>query len=382
MFKRDAENRLAKLLNQFPVISITGPRQSGKSTLAKIAAPEYRYVTLENPNNREFAQEDPKGFLSTYSDKVIIDEAQRVPHLFNYMQEQVDAADKPGQYILSGSHDFLLMESITQSLAGRTALINLFPLSKKELSETEKAPQDINLWLLQGGFPRLHRYDIDPLEFYPPYIQTYLERDVRQQTNVGSLDDFKKFMKLCAGRIGNLLDIGNLATEAGVNAATAKRWLSILQASYAIILVPPYFNNFNKRLVKRPKLYFCDTGLACSLLGLRSKSDIAVSAFRGPLFENMVLMEYLKKECASGPKPEVWFWQETATNEVDFIVGSEANPQAIEVKSGATFDRKWFKSMKVFTELADIDENNRTVVYAGDETVKTSNGHLVSWKDW
>lgn len=293
-----------------------------------------------------------------------------------------DQVDEPGQYLLSGSQDFLLLESITQSLAGRTALLNLFPLSRYELEKDGHAPRDVDSWLFDGAFPRLYRYRIDPTDFYPSYIQTYLERDVRLQVNLGSLDAFQRFMRLCAGRVGNLLDIGNLAEETGVKADTAKRWLSIMEASYAIILVPPYFKNFNKRLVKHPKLYFCDTGLACSLLGMRNSNDVSISPYRGALFENLVLMEYLKRRCAVESRPDIWFWQETSTNEVDFIIGSGSNLQAVEVKSGATFDKKWFKSMRVFTELADVDIDRRTIVYAGGDNLTTSQGKIIPWTKW
>lgn len=382
MIPRIMQPKLEELAGKFPVVTVSGPRQSGKSTLAKMTFPSYRYVSLEDPDRYEFASSDPRGFLATYDRRVIIDEAQRVPALFNYLQGQVDDADEPGQYVLTGSQNFLLMQGVTQSLAGRTALLTLLPFAQEELAPEGKLPGGLNRWLLQGGYPRLYRYGIDPGDYYPPYIQTYLERDVRDLADVGSLDAFRRFMRLCAGRIGNLVDYTELATETGIDVRTVKRWLSVLQASSLVILVQPFVKNFNKRLVKRPKLYLADTGLACSLLGLRTVDDVALSPFRGALFENLVLTEYLKEQWGRGFVPNVWFWQETATNEVDFIIGDESHPRAIEVKSGATFNAKWFKSMKVFSTLAGLAPEDRLVVYGGDESLTTSQGAVLSWREW
>ncbi len=382
MIPRLMQPKLKELAGKFPVVTVTGPRQSGKSTLAKMAFPDYRYVSLEDPDQRDFATNDPRGFLSTYDKEVIIDEAQRVPALFNYLQGQVDSADETGQYILTGSQNFLLMKGITQSLAGRAAFLSLYPLSQKELSNENMLTSNFDQWILRGAYPRLYRYDIEPADYYPPYIQTYLERDVRDLANVGSLETFRRFMRLCAGRIGNLVNVSEFATEAGVDMRTVKRWFSILQASSLVLLVQPFMKNYNKRLVKRPKLYLTDTGLACSLLGLRTVDDVALSPFRGALFENLVLMEYLKTQWAQGVSPNIWFWQETATNEVDFIIGDESHPRAVEAKSGATFSNRWFKSMKVFSELAKLEAEDRIVVYGGDEAFHTSQGEVVPWREW
>lgn len=380
--ERSARPRLEKLASQLPIVAITGPRQSGKSTLARMAFPEYRYVSLENPDMRDFALNDPRGFLATYDSNTVIDEAQAAPQLFSYLQQHVDERDAPGLFVLTGSQNFLLMESVTQSLAGRVALVDLLPLSQHELKEAGRASETLAGWLYSGAFPRIYRYGIDPLEYYSSYVQTYLERDIRSQAQVASLDAFRTFMRLCAGRVGSLLDVTGLASEAGIDVRTAKRWLSLMQASNVTLTVRPYFRNFKKRLVKRPKLYFCDTGLLCYLLGMRSAEDLRLSPFRGAVFENMVLLEYVKGGCAKGPMPDVWFWQETSTNEVDFIVGPESTPLAVEAKSGMTFDRSWFKSMRVFTELAEIDAARRLVVYGGDEPLETSRGRLVPWREW
>ena len=382
LIPREVVGKMQQMAGKFPVVSITGPRQSGKSTIAKHAFPSYDYVSLEDPNMRLFALEDPLGFLGTYPNRVIIDEAQRAPELFSYLQGRVDKSGSAGQYVLSGSQNFLLSNAVSQSLAGRVAVMHLLPLSRRELHEDGLLPERLDDWLLTGGYPRIYQQGIDPADFFPSYIETYLERDARAQLANASLADFQRFLRLCAGRVGQLLDIGNLATEAGIDARTAKRWLSILQASFIVFLVQPYYKNFNKRLVKRPKLYFCDTGLACSLLGLRSAESVALSPFRGGLFENVVFAEHVKRAYAQGRPADVWFWQETATNEVDLVIEGDGRVRAVEVKSGATFDRKWFSSMKVFTELAGIDERDKAIVYGGEADLETTRGDVISWRNW
>jgi hypothetical protein len=376
------QDKLEQLSRQFPIVTLTGPRQSGKSTLARMAFPDYRYVSFEDPDMRRYAGGDPRAFLSTYDSRVILDKVQRVPEILNYLQTHVDATGEPGQYILTGSENFLLMGSVTQSLAGRTGLLTLYPFSQSELQNAGLLPGNLNEWLFKGAYPRIYDRDIYPTDYYPAYVQTYLERDVRLLSNVGDIEDFRRFMRLCAGRIGNILDMGELSDEAGIDRRTCKRWLGILEASNIIVLVQPYFKNFNKRLVKRPKLYFTDTGLAASLLGMRSHADVELSPFRGALFENLVLLERLKAERNQGFVPDVWFWHETATNEVDFIFGPESRLTAVEAKSGATFNERWTKSMKVFTKLAELTPDRKVIVYGGDVSMAMSEVRLVSWRDW
>lgn len=380
--EREATDAVTRLAGKFPVVSITGPRQSGKSTLAQHAFPDYSYVSLEDPNMRLFAIEDPLGFLDTFPAHAIIDEAQRAPELFSYLQTRVDKTGDPGQYVLSGSQNFLLADGVSQSLAGRAAVMHLLPLSRFELAADGSLPARLDEWLLTGGYPRIYQHAIEPDDYFPSYIETYLERDARSQISGASLDDFQRFMRLCAGRVGQLLDMGNLAAETGIDARTAKRWLSVLQASNIVFLVRPYYRNFNKRLVKRPKLYFCDTGLACALLGLRTLDAVSVSPFRGGLFENMAFAEYSKRAWALARNPGLWFWHETSTNEVDLIIEEDGGLRAVEVKSGATFDRKWFSSMKVFSTLAELDDGAKAVVYGGDTDLKTSQGAVISWRSW
>lgn len=382
MIPRELEHRARELATKFPIVAFVGPRQAGKSTLARMAFPDYAYVNLEKPDIRTLAARDPNSFLKAYDEKVIIDEVQQVPELFSYLQAKVDEDGVCGQFVISGSRNFLLMEKISQSLAGRVAILNVLPFSRFELSEAGHAPADLDAWLLAGGYPRIYDKQISPTDYYPFYIQTYLERDVRSIAAVGSIDSFRRFMQLCAGRTGCLLNMAALAADAGIDTRTAKRWMSILQESFIVTLLPPYFKNFSKRLVKSPKLYFCDTGLACSLLGLRSEDDVAFSPYKGALFENLVYNEFAKRNEARGRHENAWFWHETSSNEVDFLFGFEHDLQAVEAKSGQTFTLSWFKSMKVFTELADVGAENRLVVYGGDETLQTSKGKIVSWRDW
>ena len=382
MIKREAEDRVRHLATKFPAVAILGVRQAGKSTLAKMAFPDYDYVSLEDPDVRSVATSDPRGFLTRHSNKVILDEVQRAPELFSYLQTKMDSDDVEGNYILSGSRNFELMQNITQSLAGRVAILNLMPLSRFEFAGASLEQETPWETLFTGSFPRVFHKNIAPTDYFPTYIQTYLERDVRNILNVGQLDTFRKFMSLCAGRIGNILNYTSLASDAGIDVRTAKKWISVLEESYIAFTISPYFNNFNKRLVKAPKLYFCDTGLACSLLGLTSAKDVYLSPFRGALFENFILLEHLKRARAKGLNDQVWFWHETQSNEVDFIYGAEHNLSIVEVKSGETFDLNWFNSMQVFSSLAKVSDKNKTIVYAGNESYSTSKGEIVSWRDW
>ena len=259
MIERILKTRLLELTKKYPIVTLTGPRQSGKSTLLKASFPEYKYVSLEDPDMRLFATEDPRGFLATYPDKTIIDEVQRVPSIFSYIQTHTDKENKEGMYLLAGSHNFLLMESINQSLAGRTAILRLLPFSHLEMKEGNILPPTVNEEIFKGAYPRLYDKDITPTDYYPFYIQTYVERDVRLMRNIGDLSKFIRFLKLCAGRIGQLLNISSLANECGVSVTTATSWISILEASYICYLLKPDHNNYAKRLVKAPKLYFYDT---------------------------------------------------------------------------------------------------------------------------
>mgnify|MGYP003287466557 FL=1 len=281
MIERILKSKLIEMANKYPIVTLTGPRQSGKSTLLRNSFQDYEYVSLEDPDMRLFATDDPRGFLSTYPDKTIIDEVQRVPSLFSYIQTHTDKENKEGMYMLAGSHNFLLMESVNQSLAGRTAVLKLLPFSHYEMEKGEILPSNVNEEIFKGAYPRIYDKAINPDDYYPFYIQTYVERDVRLLRNIGDLSKFIKFLKLCAGRIGQLLNLSSLANECGISVTAATNWLSILEASYICYLLKPDYNNYAKRLVKTPKLYFYDTGLACSLLDIQNTEQITTHFLRG-----------------------------------------------------------------------------------------------------
>lgn len=379
MIERELKIRLLELIKKYPIVTLTGPRQSGKSTLLKTSFPEYKYVSLEDPDMRLFATEDPRGFLATYPDKTIIDEVQRVPSLFSYIQTHTDKENKEGMYLLAGSHNFLLMENINQSLAGRTAILRLLPFSHHEMKEGNILPATVDEEIFKGAYPRLYDKDITPIDYYPFYIQTYVERDVRLMRNIGDLSKFIRFLKLCAGRIGQLLNISSLANECGVSVTTATSWISILEASYICYLLKPDHNNYAKRLVKAPKLYFYDTGLACSLLDIRSAEQIATHFLRGGLFENLVVNEFVKEAYNKGEDTNLSFWRDSTGNEVDLLRTIEGKQYAYEIKSGATYSQDFFKGISKWAKLSGATPEQCFAIYNGDRDMKTSQGEVFQW---
>lgn len=290
MYKKILESVLPRLFSQYPAIALIGPRQSGKTTLAKKLWPNLPYVLLESPDMRLYAEEDPRGFLNNYPNSAILDEIQNVPHLFSYLQEIIDQRDQPGLFILSGSQNFTMNEKITQTLVGRISIAKLLPLSLEEYDISSSVDE----YMIKGAYPRLHRYNLDPTEFYRDYVHTYLERDVRQVKNIIHLSTFQKFLSLCAGRVGHELNVSNLAVESGVSLDTVRSWLSVLEANMLIIILKPYHVNFSKRIIKTPKLYFTDTGLACFFLGIRFPDQLMTYPPRGALFENYMTTEMFK----------------------------------------------------------------------------------------
>lgn len=364
---------------KYPIITLTGPRQSGKSTLLKNSFPGYKYVSLEDPDMRLFATDDPRGFLATYPDKTIIDEVQRVPSLFSYIQTHTDKENKEGMYLLAGSHNFLLMENVNQSLAGRTAILKLLPFSHHEMDEGKILPSNINDEIFTGAYPRIYDKEINPNDYYPFYIQTYVERDVRLLRNIGDLSKFIKFLKLCAGRIGQLLNLSSLANECGISVTAATNWLSILEASYICYLLKPDYNNYAKRLVKTPKLYFYDTGLACSLLDIQNAGQITTHFLRGGLFENLVINEFVKECYNKGIEPSLSFWRDSTGNEVDLLRTTGGKQYAYEIKSGATYSPDFFKGISKWAKLSHADTEQCFVIYNGDNNLKTSVGEVKAW---
>ena len=340
----------------------------------------YSYVSLEESDQRRFAEEDPRAFLATYPDKTIIDEVQRVPGLLSYLQTHADLAGKEGMYILTGSQNFALMSSVDQSLAGRVGILTLLPFSHEELKNGNILPERIDDEIFTGGYPRIFDKNIAPGDYYPNYIDTYVERDVRTLKDIGNLSLFVKLLKLCAGRIGQLLNMSSLAVECGITIPTVRSWLSVLQASYIIFLLEPDYQNYAKRLVKSPKLYFYDTGLACSLLDIRSSAQVFSHYLRGGLFENMVIVEYLKQYHSRGIRPSVSFWRDSNGREVDLLTRDEEGVTGIEIKSGETFDPSFFKNLSYWGELSGNPTENRRVIYAGSQRLSTSNGLLLPWR--
>ena len=381
MVERILKEKILSLVRKFPVLTLTGARQCGKSTLLRHCFPDYTYVSLEDPDIRTFALQDPRGFLTNFSSRTIIDEAQHAPELFSYLQTRIDSVNETGMYILSGSHEFLLLEKISQSLAGRCAVLHLAPFSIPELKAAQLLPAELNTWLFTGGYPRIYSNAIDPVDYFPSYIQTYVERDVRLIRNIANHNSFVRFIKVCAGRVGTQLNYNSIAQDTEVSVPTIKDWISILEISNIIYLLKPHHENFGKRLVKAPKLYFYDTGLAASLLGLDRAEQITTHYLRGNLFENMVVSEYLKSFLFQGRIPPLTYWRDNAQHEVDLLVETGSGLQAIEIKAGATMRSSFFDGLAYFQGLSKVLPENSFVVYAGDLEIETQYGAYRSWKN-
>ncbi|HHU96920.1 MAG TPA: ATP-binding protein [Petrimonas sp.] len=379
MIQRELSQLLRDMASKMPIISITGPRQSGKTTLARLTFPDYAYVNLENPDTLEAAVSDPRLFLSQFQSGVIIDEAQRYPDLFSYIQTASDEANRPGKYILTGSQNFLLLEKISQSLAGRVFVTHLLPLSIAELRASGQAIDNFETSIFQGFYPRLHDADIHPTLFYPSYIQTYVERDVRQVVNVGNLYQFQRFMRLAAGRIGQLLNYSHIANELGVDLKTVKSWFSILESSFITFVLRPHFQNFSKRILKTPKLYFYDTGLACSLLGIRNERELATHWARGALFENLVVSDLMKYHYNRAIVPPLYYWRDSTGNEVDCLIDSGLQVKSIEIKSSSTISSDFFKGLDYYGKL-----NAQAVpylIYGGLTPQVRKEGKVIAWNN-
>jgi len=381
MVERILKEKIISLARKFPILTLTGARQCGKSTLLKHCFPDYRYVSLEDPDIRAFALQDPRGFLMNYGSRTIIDEAQNAPELFSYLQTKIDAVHETGMYILSGSHEFLLLEKISQSLAGRCAVLHLAPFSIAELSAARLLAPDLNTWLFTGGYPRMYNNSIDPADYFPSYIQTYIERDVRLIRNISNHNAFVRFIKVCAGRIGTQLNYDSIAQDTEVSVPTIKDWISILEISNIIYLLKPHHENFGKRLVKSPKIYFYDTGLVASLLGLDTSAQITTHYLRGNLFENMVVSEFLKSFLFQGRIPPLSYWRDNAQHEVDLLIETGSDLHAIEIKAGATMRSSNFDGLVYLQNISKVKPENSYVVYAGDTDFKTSSGSYLSWKN-
>ncbi len=383
--QRELKKKLSLLKTQFPVIALLGPRQSGKTTLSREAFPTYEYVNLEKLDIRQFANEDPKGFLENYAERsgkdgVIFDEIQNAPDLFSYLQVRVDKEKREGFYILTGSQNILLNQHISQTLAGRIAIQTLLPLSIEELTLAHRLPSDLFTVLYQGFYPSIYAKKIDPQDCYKGYIQTYVERDARQVRNISDLSLFQKFIKLCAGRIGQILNLTSLSSDCGISVNTARAWISILEASYVVFLLYPHHKNFSKRLVKSPKLYFYDPGLASHLLGIKSAETLVQHYLRGGLFESMILVNLMKQRFNAGKNSNLYFWRDKTGLEIDCLLEKGGHLIPIEIKSGETIHSDFFDAILRFCDLANIPPSTGYVVYGGAEDQKRQTSHVISWK--
>ena len=379
MIERKLTATIRSYISKYPILTLTGPRQSGKTTLLKTIFPGYRYVSLENPDIRIFADEDPTAFLREYDTQVIFDEVQQVPKLFSYLQTMVDESGEMGRFILSGSQNFHLLEGITQSLAGRTALFKLLPFDSRELEAEGLLTEDWESLLIKGFYPAVYDRKLDSAVFYNNYIQTYIDRDVVSLTNVHDLRKFRNFLGLCATRNGQLLNLTNLANESGISQPTAKSWLSILKSSYIIFLLQPYYENFSKRVVKTPKLYFYDVGLVSHLLGLRNSGDLENKNLIGSLFENLVIADMVKKNHHDYLLRDYYFWRDTNGHEIDLMYKRGVDFNIFEVKSTQTILPKLFKGMDFFGDITNGMVKTRTLIYGGKENQDRTKYDIRAW---
>jgi predicted AAA+ superfamily ATPase len=379
MIQRAIAHKVLELLSKFPIIAITGPRQSGKTTLSKMIKPDYNYVNLENLSDREFATTDPIGFLNTYKNGVIIDEIQNVPSLFSYLQIVTDERNINGEYIITGSQNFLMMEQITQSLAGRVALFTLLPFSFKELENTKYKPKAWEEYALSGSYPRKIIQDIQSADYYDNYLKTYVERDVRLLKNITNLDVFQKFIQLLSGRVGQLFNQTSLGNELDLDNKTINSWFTLLEASFITFKLQPFHKNYNKRLVKTSKIYFNDIGLLCYLLGIRTETDLENHYAKGSIFENLIILELLKNSINDSSKSKFYFWRDTSQNEVDLIIETGNKVAAIEIKAGKTINQSFFKGLDYFKKINT--DASLSVIYGGFESQQRTNYAIYNLND-
>ena len=392
MITRQMSSQILEAATQYPVVAVTGPRQSGKTTLCRELFPDYAYANLEKPETRQFAMEDPNGFLAQFNKPVILDEVQRVPDLFSYIMPVVDEHRKMGEFVLSGSQNFHLQEAISQSLAGRCATMKLLPLSFRELNmkpnhdifrigeeaaDLPDVPGSPIAHVFRGGYPPIYDRGIKPTNWYAQYTQSYLERDVRQLVNVGDLGTFERFLRLAAGRSGQILNMVSLGNDVGVSPVTVKRWISLLAASYVVFLLKPHSRNFNKRLIKTPKLYFYDTGLLCYLLGIRSDKDLELHSLRGAVFETYIISELHKSSFNAGVEPPMYYWRDSQGHEVDLLIEDGEKLFPVEIKSGQTVSSNMMSSLDYWRTLDKSDTG--MLIYGGTENYARNGIQVRSW---
>lgn len=380
MIARDVEEAFRGLLRGFPVVTLTGPRQSGKTTLARAIFAGRPYISLEDPDVRRMALEDPRAFLAGLPDGAVLDEAQRTPELLSYLQARVDADGRMGLFLLTGSQQFGLMSGITQSLAGRSAFIELLPFSLNELGRAGIRPPSLDEMLLAGGYPPLYDRSLLPKAWFPAYVTAYVERDVRQILKVQDLEVFQRFVRLCAGRSGQILNLASLATDCGITHNTAKAWISVLEASYVLFLLRPHHENFSKRLIKSPKLYFYDTGLLCWLLGIQNAGQLASHPLRGSIFETFVVSELVKSRLNRGERAAFSFWRDSNGNEIDVVADVGTGMMPIEIKAGQTINWDFFAGLERWTALAGERAVSPALIYGGEENHERRGTRIIGWR--
>lgn len=380
MIRRNAIQKAQEMATKFPILTFTGPRQSGKTTLCKLAFPNYRYVSLENPDEYGFAMNDPKGFLKYYDKYVIFDEIQNTPELFSYIQQIVDESNLPGHYILSGSQNFLMLEKVTQSLASRVYLLNLLPLSYQELKIIQK-DVSIDEIIFNGGYPRIYSQKISPKDFFPSYIDTYLVRDVRTIMNIQNLSLFKQFISLCATHAGQLWNANKFSKILQIDVKTVQNWLSVLEASYIVFTLKPWRRNFSKRIIKTPKLYFYDAGLLAHILEIENADEWITSPHKGALFENFMLVEVLKNYWNKGQRAPFYFWRDSNGNEIDLIIEKGKNIKCIEFKASETVKPEFIKALHFLDNLNDEYQFSHFLINSSDLTQKRTKETILSWRD-
>ena len=387
MIPRKSAEKIKELLQGFPIVTVTGPRQSGKTTLARAIFKDRPYASLEDPDLLAMAIEDPRGFLARFPDGGVIDEVQRAPKLLSFLQTLVDSDSRQGQFLLTGSQQFDLLSNISQSLAGRSAFLELLPLSIAELTAAGQIPKTLDRLFFTGGYPALYQRNVKPYDWFSAYIRAYLERDVRQILNVKDLYAFQRFLKLCAGRSGQIVNMTALANECALSMHVVRNWISVLQASYVVFLLEPYFENFNKRTIKAPKLYFWDTGLLCALLGVQDSNQLSTHPLRGAIFETMVTAEFMKAALNSGQRPNLFFWRDNHGHEIDLLQetmgprGPAIRP--IEIKAAQTVHPDFFRGLNKFEKLAGEKVISPTLVFGGepDTSQKDFLGvQILSWR--
>lgn len=378
--KRSIENEIIALSREFPIVALLGPRQSGKTTLSKMVFPGYRFVTLEDPDERDYATTDPRGFLRKYDNRVIIDEIQYCPGLFSYLQGIVDEAKEMGSFIITGSQNYLMNEKISQSLAGRVGIAVVLPFSYDELKSYGKN-YTANELMFKGHYPPVYDRNIRPVTFYATYVSTYLERDVRKISQITDFSRFTRFIQLLAGRTGQLLNKNSLSIEVGISHTTVEKWISVLETAYIVFRLEPWFVNFNKRLVKQPKIYFYDTGLVSYLLGIRNEKEIFSNYLRGNLFENFIISELMKENFNRGQNYKFWFWRDNHNNEIDLLIDTGIRNIAVEIKSGETFRNDFLKNLKLWVSITESAPKDLYIIFGGDKSMTFENFNILQWQD-